>query len=258
MIKYWTHTPFFLGASVLAVIASAQAAQADIATVHNTTVSVNPAGANANGMNFGTGNQNGGFNVVTETDGANSVEIGARIQLRSPQGLGYIAPTPSDSATYDAPTGYTQKYGLNLGLWDYTFSVLAKGYAFNGANPLSVNLTVSDGQTTSGPLNLLLIPDNNQGGSPNRLLAPTDTEIQNSENLAFPGFFPGYNPSSADHYTFTLTVSGGGLASPVSNTITANVGAPEPSTWSLMLLGVSGVGFSLRRRGKALLSRAAA
>lgn len=77
--------------------------------------------------------------------------------------------------------------------------------------------------------------------------------ISNSHRgvVRIPHFFPSKTPFHDEYLRWTdPTIALAGLSSPVNFTINGFSGAPEPATWSLMILGFGAIGATIRRRGK--------
>lgn len=87
------------------------------------------------------------------------------------------------------------------------------------------------------------------GVKTNGVTIATQWGAQNSENLGFAGFLPGFNANNQHLYEVTLqakTLDGSTLVGSVS--AFADARTPEPATWSLLVMGLGLVGIGKRYR----------
>lgn len=198
-------------ASLLAIAAATPAA----ATVLTDANLVSP------GVFYGTGNANGHFTV----DINDAVELGIR---------GHIYQQAAS-----APVGNLYAFGLGQ-----TISVDFSVHEFDGSIsgfPILTIFDVANNNNQSVPL--FFLPDNatNAPGT-----------LQNSERLSFSFMDAFYNSNQNNTFNVTLAYAPGGGQS-VTAVLQQGSGAavPEPATWGLMILGLGGVGATLRRARKA-------
>jgi len=203
--------------SAVGVIGLASAAQAG--TVLDTQLTNPP------GVFFGFGNFNTHYAVTTD----GGVEIGLKSKIRG------------DATDSIDPAG-TDVYAIGLGnKVSFDYAVIPGAVDLSNATALLTILNVGTGQHFS--FDPAAVADN----------ATSGTAYENSEQLAF---FPvGFTTAQNFTYDVTLTLSNvpnstGPLS--VENIIKVGSGAavPEPSTWALMILGMGGVGATLRRTRK--------
>ena len=195
------------------------------------------------GMYFGTGNQNADM-AIADT-GVVELGLSAIIRFQGPVDPG------AGSSTYIVPTGI-----LSGGLprWGFIFSVNTQyngGTAVLGDFTYTLNIT-DISNSNSGPTGdpIRLIGDNSGFGSGGKTAGVTLNSqwgAQNSENLGFAGFLPGFNPLAYDDYeiTFSAYDSGGSLIG--TDTIEIDAEAPEPVTVLLTGLGLAGFGLASRQ-----------
>jgi hypothetical protein len=210
------------------VLATVLIGPAAASTIYDTSLAspnTNPATPSCY---YGTGCQNTGFTVSTDS----TTELGLSAILR------HIGPAPEAGDNYTVPLGTSGGYAV----WDYVFSIDTQPSGIGSATLSSYTylLTLTDlttGATQS--FNPLAIPDNALYGS---------SGAQNAEDFSFPGLgTPGFNPNLPDGYQITLAeYSGSSLVN--SDTILVNADAPEPGTIFLFGAGCMGIAFLARKR----------
>jgi hypothetical protein len=212
-------------ATVLALAASSAQAQ----TVDNANLA-------PPGVYFGTGNDGLPQEFTVNTEGG--VEIALRSKISGSQ-AGQIVPVGN---TYFIPLGDTFNfdYSVNpdVGATDISLA--------NAVQSLTITNEANGASFTYDPSSALF------GNSTN---AADPGGYQNSEKASFGFLGLGYNPNLNDTFNVVLTLSdvpNVGTMS-VSNIVQVGTGfaVPEPTTWALMIMGVAGVGASLRRARKA-------
>lgn len=192
------------------------------------------------GVYFGSGNPNGHFTVVT-VDG---VETGLRAR---PYPQVPVAPVSSD--IYDVGLG-------NAISLDFSVNPSVTGSEVSLANTsfMLQILNEATGMAASFDPSAILDNAHNAGAAGG---------FQNSERFSF-GFIAapmgGYNVNANDTYRVTMILTNVG-GDTFTNRIWVNQGAglqgftpggvPEPTSWALAILGLGGVGASLRRRRAA-------
>jgi hypothetical protein len=206
----------------------------------------------APGVYFGNGNANSNFTTGTN----NNIELGLSAIVRH---VGPIDPG-AGSNVYQAATGISN---ANNALWNFDFSVntRADGTGSAHVSDYLYQLNIFDVSTnTQGAIFDPMrsgIPDNTGFGTSGKVLNENDlTTIyaaQNSENLGFTGFFPGFNPNASNEYKFTLSsyASTDTRFSSPNDSVTMFVNAtPEPRwTAAFALALLIGVTFLKRRMG---------
>ena len=210
--------------------------------------STNPADP---GYYAGSGNTSTHFTVDT----ASGVEIGIKAKYR----ISGPEVTPVSNNVYQFPTGFY--LATTRALWNFDFSVdLSPNGVSSGRtlSQISTTLTIADAvtgntNTFTGPTDLLLLTDNTgwSGSSSHTVTAgtrPTDTGAQNSENLGFAGFLPGFDANRNDRYTFTYSVFDNSNPNVALASVTMQVDVPEPASLGLMLTGMFGLSLIRRRR----------
>jgi len=202
------------------------------------------------GVYFGSGNANSNFTTVTN----GTTELGLSVILRS---IGPIDPG-AGSNTYVVPTGTT----AGKAKWNFDFSVNTR---YNGGSKVLndfryllniTDLTTSNIGPTFDPV-ALIADDSGFGPSGKTAGVTTTTEwgAQNSENLSFAGFLPGFDPNAPDLYRITLSETVGGTVVE-SVTAFANAGSnssttvPEPSSIFLLVTVIAGTAFTARKRAR--------
>jgi hypothetical protein len=73
---------------------------------------------------------------------------------------------------------------------------------------------------------------------------------QNSENLGFTGFLPGFNSTAHDLYRITLSATTQTGAPAASVTVFANATIPEPGTMVLIVTALIGMAALARKRSR--------
>lgn len=185
------------------------------------------------GVYFGTGNVNGDWTVSTDS----GVELALRAKDRST-----LMTLDGSSGTYWAELGLcTTCTGVAKAMWNYEFSVNS-----GAASGLTYRLGI-DHDPTAATSYAFVDPSTywaDNGIAPSPFLG-----FQNSENVRF-GDTPGgiFDVNQAGLYSVTLEAWNGAT---MVNSVTMNVQVgpvPEPETYALMLAGLAGVGFTVRRR----------
>jgi hypothetical protein len=222
-----------------------------IASAHADTVTYDTSLA-APGFYNGTGNANTNF-TVADGDG---IELGLSAVTRF---TGAINPGAGSNV-------YTVTPGTSSGdaTWDWEFSIntqpggVGTSTLENFTYTMNVtDLTASNAGPTFDPTQA--IPDDSYygpSGKTSGLATETSTTFgaQNSENLSFAGFLPGFNANSPDLYQITLDAyQGSTLVDSVSIDANATGGpvgspVPEPGTIMMVATGLLGLGSKLRRR----------
>lgn len=151
----------------------------------------------------------------------------------SPAAFG--TPNCCDISAYAAPNG--AQIGFNSSSSPYHGSLnllpISGPSSFGpGSFTGATSSSGADALLVAGNSNLLYVNGTYVLGSP---LALTDTFA--GQSLASMGFTPGT-------YVYSLFDASG---VPV-DTVTVNIGVPEPATWAMMLLGFGAIGFAVRRR----------
>jgi hypothetical protein len=199
------------------------------------------------GFYNGTGNANSNFTVDT----ANNLELGMSIIKRF---VGPIDPG-AGSNTYTVSTSVGP-----LANWNFEFSVNTQ--AGGGSDVLGKYLYTLTAQdltaSTTGPTfdPVRIIGDNSgfgSGGKTAGVDVTTQWGAQNSENLGFAGFLPGFSASNPDLYKFTLDAFIG--TQPVGSvTVFADARTvPEPRFIAAMGIGLVFLVLVIsKRRGLAL------
>ena len=82
------------------------------------------------------------------------------------------------------------------------------------------------------------------------VLLETFSLMNGATNQVTPDSFYGFSRAQGDIRSFVVSDSFIGLR---SLTVDAVAPVPEPATWMLMLIGMAGVGYSMRRKGKQTL-----
>jgi hypothetical protein len=233
-LSVWTIT---IALCFLAVLNSASA----------DSLTYNTALVDPPGFYNGTDNPNAGFTVDT----IGNLELGLGVNLR------FIGPvTPTSTNIYDVPTG---AQGC-CAKWNFEFSINTQ--AGGGSDVLSdftYQLTIQDiGQGSMNQFDPFLISDNSYWNGSKTVAAtpPADAYgAQNSENLSFAGFLPGFQVDADDTYVFTLQAFQEGAAGQEligTNQIIVNAGAgaavPEPRTLGFLLIPMFGFGILIRRK----------
>jgi hypothetical protein len=259
----------FAAAALAVGIGSAKAGN-----ITTTDASLASPGGGTPGWFDGSGNPNGGFTVVTATDG---VEVGLRAKNR--QSPNVTTPTGVNNNTYVVPNGPettattgTSQSNANDAAWNYEFSIDVNPGgtgSLNLGDVTSANLLITDttsGSTvTVGVLSTIpgSIPDDSgygssgvTSGSVSQPLTKAEWAAENSENPVFGALvFPQpYSMNASDDYTFVLTVATdtGDL---ISDTINVIVTPLPHSVWmGAALFGGLFVVSKLRRRVSPVLA----
>jgi hypothetical protein len=212
--------------SATVFVLAASSAQAQI---------VDNANLAAPGVYFGSGNGNIPQEFTVNTVGG--VEIALRAKITGSQ-AGQIVPTGN---TYFIPLGN----GFNF---DYSVNPDVGASDVSLANSVA-SLTITNlANSASFTFNPSLVPDNATN-------AADPGGYQNSEQAGFTFFGLGYNANLNDTFDVTLSLANvpGVGAMSVNEVVQVGSGlaVPEPTTWAMMILGVAGVGVSLRRTRRA-------
>lgn len=208
----------FAGAVI--AIAATSAAQAGI--VFDTDLA-------APGVYFGSGNGGSPQHFAVNTEGGVEIALRSKVPFVGP-------PAPIGGNTYLIPLG---------SVFSFDFSVNPNvGVPMVDLSHVVASLTLTNlGNGATFSFDPSLIPDNAHSAS-----APGG--YQNSERIIF---FPmmGFDPNLNDTFNVDLTLTGvpGAGTMSVSNVVQIGSGlaVPEPTTWAMMILGLGGVGATLRR-----------
>jgi hypothetical protein len=187
----------------------------------------------APGVYFGTGNGVSPQQFTVNTAGGVEIALRSKISGIHPQ----VVPTGN---TYLIPLGsfFNFDYSVNP-------NVGGPQVSFAGVTALITVTNLANGNV--GSFNPSLIPDN--ATSP---LAPGG--YQNSEKISFGFLGQGYNPNLNDTFNIVFTLTGVPVVGTMSVSNIVQVGSgfavPEPTTWAMMILGLGGVGATMRRARK--------
>jgi hypothetical protein len=218
------------------IAALAFAATAKAGTVYDTSLA-------SPGYYNGTGNANTNFAVDTE----GNLELGLSVIQR------YVGPIDpgAGSNVYTVSTSAGP-----LATWNFEFSVNTQ--AGGGSNVLSdytYSMSIEDVTAdTTGPTfdPVAAIPDDSGYGSTGKtpgVTTATEWGAQNSENLGFPGFLPGFNATNPDEYEIILAAYNQSVSQVASVTVFADAATvPEPATFFLFGPAVLGLAFAARRK----------
>jgi hypothetical protein len=186
----------------------------------------------------GSGQINGGFVVSTASNGD---QIGLRAELRF---IGLLPQTNDGvlTATYFAPAGTS---GSNLALWNFEGNADFRATGHTASDYTAI-LTITDRNGQVTPVDLVA----------SGLAHPDAVLEQESENAGFPlfaPFFPSFDPNAPGVYSFDLTLTpktftGDTLEVKMNVDVAA---VPEPSSLTLLGIGIAGVGLRAWRKRKA-------
>lgn len=223
----------FGAAVAAAALAFAASAQAD-GLAFNQSLAVP-------GVYFGTGNANGGFTVDTE----NGVEVALRAHR-------YQQPTPAPVGNlYTFATAATNAPTNSLS-FDWSVNPLLPGHDVVSLANVTAIITITDllnNHVQFFPADFFGLQNATTAGG----------GYQNSERLVFSFVDSLYDATVNNTFLVNLTLSGlsnvpGGTIS-VTERIQQGSGfaaVPEPATWATMILGLGGLGATLRRRRQTL------
>jgi len=185
------------------------------------------------GVYMGTGITNGEWTISTDS--------GVELALRAKNRENFML-IDGSSGTYMAPLGLCGACtGVPKAMWSYEFSVNS-----GAVTGLTYRLGI-DHDPTAGTLYAFVDPTTYW--SDNAMAPSPFIGFQNSQNVRF-GDTPGgiFDVNQAGLYSVTLEAWNGAT---MVNSVTMNVQVgpvPEPETYALMLAGLAGVGFMVRRR----------
>jgi hypothetical protein len=192
----------------------------------------------ANGVHFGSGNQNGSFTVETN----NGIEIGIRGKLRFDENNNPQAIYNSNGdGTYSfdniaPPTGFGWAPNASttaIWNWDWSIDISGTQFAFSD---LSYLMEIDYDPSASTNF-LSFDPINNPNDNANSGLSQ-----QNSWNMEFFNGLLAYNNTDIGIYTIRLSAfDGSTLLASSSIDIIQGVKVPEPSTIAIFALGLIGL-----------------
>jgi hypothetical protein len=191
----------------------------------------------ANGVYYGSGNQNTGFTVLTE----GNLELGLGAVIR------YKGPAAEVNDNYYVPVGQTTQPLMTGSTWGITFSVDTQ--AGGGSAVLSdyrYLISIADVlKITSVSFDPSAIPDDTH-----RDVTGVPVGFQNSEAPSF-AFISGalsFDMNAVDTYIVTLSATNKSTGDISSDGIIVNAQAPEPATSGLIGFALLSLGLTGSRR----------
>lgn len=192
-----------------------------------------------------------GCHLTVSTDGVTEIGLGAVVN-------GSLIPPVPGTNTYQIPVGDA---GGGLAHWDFLYSL---NNQYNGGSAVlqGLNVFFQAKDETTGHAGTAFNPaqfiNDNFGYGPSGVDNPVnlaaDWGAQNVKNLGLSGFLPGFDPNSLDLYSITIFKAAGGQVVETDKAFfqpVATSPVPEPSTWSLLFLGLVAC-FGFVRRSRAL------
>lgn len=208
--------------------------------------------------------------AVTSAALAFALPASAAVVLSIPGGTVYEMPETNDftagptvfgdnitwtSTTSNSVFGYTGGYGFNdNGDWD-GLPTMAGLNASVGSMTFTLDNDVS---AVGGIINWAKAGQSYQNASmsvfnSSNVLLETFSLMKGATNQVTPDSFYGFSRAQGDIRSFVVSDSFIGLRSLTVDAVDAVAPVPEPATWMLMLIGMAGVGYSMRRKDKQTL-----